>query len=224
MKPNRYRQQAVSSLTQTPSDMFQGNGDNFRTLGKLFLFLISLISINQTGFEYWSDPNNRQNGFVNWQVDGQQTSSLYAPAVGPDQGTGGSGVGQRLIPEEPMAIILNLGISRMFRLSFFLLHYLPPFLRILNLTNCPWHNTANWQPIDLSTMTFPAEYKVDYIRVYQRTGQTNTGCNPKNYPTADYINNHLEAYTSAYRCVSLSFSSGCIAVKLIYLLWVQILI
>jgi hypothetical protein len=120
MEQNRYRQQAISSLTQTPSDMFQGNEDNFRTLGKSSFFSPSFISINQTGFEYWSDPNNRQNGFINWQVDGQQTSSLYAPAVGPDQDTGGSGVGQRLIPEEPMAIILNLGISRMlFRLSFF---------------------------------------------------------------------------------------------------------
>lgn len=99
--------------------MFQGSGAKFKTLGKLFLFLVSLISINQTGFEYWSDPNNRQNGYINWQVDGKQTSSLYAPAVGPDQGTGGSGVGQRLIPEEPMALILNLGISRMFHLSFF---------------------------------------------------------------------------------------------------------
>jgi hypothetical protein len=69
---------------------------------------------NVIGFEYWSDPNSRQNGFINWQVNGQQTTTLYAPAVGPDQGTGGSGVGQRLIPEEPMAIVLNLGISRMF--------------------------------------------------------------------------------------------------------------
>ena len=119
---NRYRQQAISSLTQTPSDMFQGNGDNFRTLGKFYYFFVSHSSFSYeywTGFEYWSDPNNRQNGFINWQVNGQQTSSLYAPAVGPDQGTGGSGVGQRLIPEEPMALILNLGISRMF--LFFLL-------------------------------------------------------------------------------------------------------
>ena len=125
---NQFRQQAISSLTETPSDMFQGSGDNFRTLGKSFFFShLSHLTINQTGFEYWSDPNNRQSGFINWQVDGQQTSSLYAPAVGPDQGTGGTGVGQRLIPEEPMAIILNLGISGMlFRLSFFF-SYLPPF-------------------------------------------------------------------------------------------------
>ena len=196
--------------------MFQGNGDNFRTLGKSFLFFTSHISINQTGFEYWSDPNNRQNGFINWQVDGQQTSSLYAPAVGPDQGTGGSGVGQRLISEEPMAIVLNLGISRML-FPFFLLRYLPSFLRILNLTHCTWYNTANWQPINLATMIFPAEYKVDYIRVYQRTGQTNTGCDPKNYPTADYINNHLEAYTSVY---SLCFPFWMIVMELINLLCV----
>jgi hypothetical protein len=34
--------------------------------------------------------------------------------MGPDQGSTGTGVSQRLISEEPMAIILNLGISRMF--------------------------------------------------------------------------------------------------------------
>ena len=38
---NQYRQQAISTLTQTPSDMFQGNGDNFRTLGKIILFSFS---------------------------------------------------------------------------------------------------------------------------------------------------------------------------------------
>jgi hypothetical protein len=49
--------------------------------------------------------------------------SMGAAAVGPDpldgSGTpgytganGGTGVGQRLIPEEPMSLILNLGISR----------------------------------------------------------------------------------------------------------------
>ena len=46
--------------------------------------------------------------------------------------------------------------------------------------------------------------KIDYVRVYQRKGQTNTGCNPKDYPTADYIKNHLQAYTGAF-CVSFFF-------------------
>jgi hypothetical protein len=44
MELNRYRQQAISSLTQMPSDMFQGNGNNFRTLGKSFFSLASLSS------------------------------------------------------------------------------------------------------------------------------------------------------------------------------------
>jgi hypothetical protein len=35
-------------------------------------------------------------------VDGKQTTRMGAAAVSPDQGTGGTGVGQRLIPEEPM--------------------------------------------------------------------------------------------------------------------------
>ena len=48
MELNRYRQQAISSLTRTPSDMFQGNGNNFKKLGKTFFCLTSLISINQS--------------------------------------------------------------------------------------------------------------------------------------------------------------------------------
>ncbi|KDR79505.1 hypothetical protein GALMADRAFT_1243340 [Galerina marginata CBS 339.88] len=153
-RANTYRgsavQQAVSALTRTPTDIFQGSGANYHTFG----------------FEYWSDPNDRNAGTITWQADGQKTHQVLASAVAPDQGTGGSGVGQRLIPEEPMSLVLNLGIS------------------------------PNWQTIDLSSMQFPAEMKVDYIRVYQRKGQTNTGCSPKNYPTADYINSHLEAYTN----------------------------
>lgn len=48
-------------------------------------------------------------------------------------------------------------------------------------------------------MVFPAEMLIDYVRVYQRDGETNIGCNPPDYPTTDYINNHLEAYSSAYQ-------------------------
>lgn len=29
--------------------------------------------------------------------------------------------------------------------------------------------------------------QIDYIRVYQRTGQINIGCDPPGYPTTDYI-------------------------------------
>ncbi|EJF56767.1 beta-glucan synthesis-associated [Dichomitus squalens LYAD-421 SS1] len=150
-RPNDYKgsaiQQAVSALTNLPDDMFQGSGANFKTLG----------------FEYWANPNKRDEGFITWQSNGQSTVRMGASAMAPDPDTE---VSQRLVPEEPMSIILNLGIS------------------------------SNWQPIDLTTMVFPAIMQVDYVRVYQRKGQTNIGCDPPDYPTKDYIANHLEAYSN----------------------------
>ncbi|KAG6898818.1 hypothetical protein C0993_003928, partial [Termitomyces sp. T159_Od127] len=116
------------------------------------------------GFEYWGNPKNPDEGYITWQVDGVQSHRLGAAAVAPDQGPTGSGVGQRLIPVEPMSIVLNLGIS------------------------------PNWQTIDPSTLLFPAEMLIDYVRVYQRKGATNVGCNPKDFPTADYIAAHRDAY------------------------------
>lgn len=35
---------------------------------------------------------------------------------------------------------------------------------------------------------------VDYVRVYQRAGHVNVGCDPASHPTSDYIDNHLNAY------------------------------
>ena len=57
--------------------------------------------------------------------------------------------------------------------------------------------SEGFQTIDLSTMTFPSEMHVDYVRVYQRDGEKNIGCSPSNFPTADYIASHTTAYSSA---------------------------
>jgi len=57
---------------------------------------------------------------------------------------------------------------------------------------------ANWQTIDPSTMIFPSEYLIDYVRVYQRKDQVNIGCDPQEFPTAKYINDHLEAYMGEF--------------------------
>jgi len=150
-RPNNYKgsalQQAVSGITLLPDDIFEG-------------------SFHQLGFEYFANPSARSEGYIIWQMDGTRTVSMGAGAVGPDQGPDGSGVSQRLIPEEPMSIVLNLGIS------------------------------PNWQRIDLSTLIFPAEMLVDYVRVYQRQDSLNIGCDPKDYPTMDYISRHPDAYTN----------------------------
>jgi beta-glucan synthesis-associated protein KRE6 len=62
---------------------------------------------------------------------------------------------------------------------------------ILNLGISP-----NWQKILPETMIMPAVMLIDYVRVYQREGEENVGCDPKDYPTLDYINRHLDAYTN----------------------------
>lgn len=150
--PNTYRgsavQQAVSSLTRVPADMFQGSGQNMKVFG----------------FEYWADPKSRDDGFITWYSDGKPSYRMGAAAMGPDSGVNSTGVSSRIIPEEPMSIVLNLGISR------------------------------NWQKILPETMMMPAEMLIDYVRVYQRKGSENIGCDPKDYPTQDYINRHLDAY------------------------------
>jgi beta-glucan synthesis-associated protein KRE6 len=51
------------------------------------------------GFEYWSDPKNRGNGYITWYSEGTQTWTMNPAAVGPDPI---SQVSQRIIPEEPM--------------------------------------------------------------------------------------------------------------------------
>ena len=54
-------------------------------------------------------------------------------------------------------------------------------------------------------MQFPAEMLIEYVRVYQRKGETNIGCDPPNYPTANYIQSHLDTYSS--KCLSSSLCS-----------------
>ncbi|KAF6743438.1 beta-glucan synthesis-associated protein-domain-containing protein [Ephemerocybe angulata] len=141
-------QQSVSGVTTVPDDMFQGSGAKFTSFG----------------FEYYGHPQHRDDGYVMWQVDGKPTHRVGAGAVGPDMGAGGAMIGRRLIPEEPMALVLNLGMS------------------------------PNWQDVVESSMMFPGEMLVDYVRVYQRKNEINVGCDPKGYPTKKYIDDHLEAY------------------------------
>jgi len=53
-------------------------------------------------------------------------------------------------------------------------------------------------------MIFPSEYLIDYVRVYQRKDQVNVGCDPQDFPTAKYINDHLEAYMGEFFFLFLS--------------------
>ncbi|KAJ8606859.1 hypothetical protein MRB53_040669 [Persea americana] len=79
-----------------------------------------------------------------------------------------SQIARRPFPLEPMYILFNLGISQNFA-------------------------SPQWA---LLQQYWPAIMQVDYVRVYQRSDQINVGCDPPDFPTADFINRHYEAYTN----------------------------
>lgn len=140
-------QQALSAVTYIDSQNYGGQG--YATYG----------------FEWWSNPSNRASGYILWYSQGAQTWKITPASTGPDSTVQ---IGQRLIPEEPMYIIFNLGLS------------------------------PSFQGQDFMHLTFPVSMYVDYVRVYQREGIKNgIGCSPPGYPTESYINAHLNAYTNA---------------------------
>jgi hypothetical protein len=54
----------------------------------------------------------------------------------------------------------------------------------------------NFQKVDFANLPFPAEYLIDYVRVYQRPGIGVMGCDPADHPTAQYIADHANAYAN----------------------------
>ncbi|KAI0700709.1 glycoside hydrolase family 16 protein [Cytidiella melzeri] len=75
-------------------------------------------------------------------------------------------IGPRSVSQEPMYIIANLGMSH------------------------------NFGTIDLAHIPFPVHLKIDWVRVYQPSDAKNIGCDPEDFPTADYIERYIEAYTN----------------------------
>lgn len=68
---------------------------------------------------------------MTWFIDGKATWHLTGASVGPRPEID---ISQRLVPVEPMSIIMNLGISKGFQTVYF------------------------------DELTFPAQMKVDYVR------------------------------------------------------------
>lgn len=75
-------------------------------------------------------------------------------------------IGWRRLSKEPMSMILNLGISN------------------------------NWAYIDWAYLFFPVTMSIDYVRIYQPSDAISVTCDPDDYPTYDYIQNHLNVYTN----------------------------
>jgi beta-glucanase (GH16 family) len=133
-------QQALSTVTNLNNQWYDGK------------------AYQKYGFDYRPGPD----GYVVWNVGDTKTWKVRGEAVGPN-----GNIGQRVIPEEPMSIIANFGISDGFAL--------------LNLTGLA--------PL------MPAVMRIDYIRIYQDEHGELT-CDPIGYPTTKYIDEHMQAYTN----------------------------
>ncbi|KAH8104849.1 glycoside hydrolase family 16 protein [Cristinia sonorae] len=140
-------QQAISAVTTIDSNNYNDQG--YATYG----------------YEWWSDPKHRDDGYITWFSEGQKTWTMTAATIGPDET---AQISARIVPEEPMYIIMNLGMS------------------------------PSFQRQDYKHLTFPVKMYIDYVRVYQRSGvKEGVGCSPSHHPTADYIEQHANAYTNA---------------------------
>jgi hypothetical protein len=74
-------QQAVSALTNISSSNYNNSG------------------YTTYAYEWWSDPSHRENGYIQWFSEGQQTWRATPSTL---EGDTTSGISGRLIPEEPM--------------------------------------------------------------------------------------------------------------------------
>ncbi|RKP08191.1 beta-glucan synthesis-associated [Thamnocephalis sphaerospora] len=103
-------------------------------------------------------------GKVVWWVDNDKKWTLDARAVAANPR---SNVGQRIISEEPMYLLMNVAISDGFGM------------------------------VDFRNARFPATMYVDYMRIYQHPDKIDIGCDPKDRPTKKYIDDHPFLYQNA---------------------------
>ncbi|KAG5642223.1 hypothetical protein DXG03_003392 [Asterophora parasitica] len=129
-------QMTTSALTNTNPTAYELNGGGFSTYGFEYL----------PGFD---------TGYITWITDNKIAWTLRAPGLAGDDTVK---VSARPVPQEPMYIIINLGMSE------------------------------NFGNVDFEHLTFPVHMFVDYIRVYQPSDAINIGCSPVNFPTEAYIN------------------------------------
>jgi beta-glucanase (GH16 family) len=130
-------QEAFSAVSWLNNDWYDGQG------------------YQKYGFEY--TPGAK--GDISWFVGDDYTWKVDARAMRPN-----GNIGQRIVPEEPMSIVANFGMSNSFAQIF-----------LANLAEL-----------------FPATMRFDYIRIYQDPNNVQVTCDPPNYPTTSYINQHPE--------------------------------
>ncbi|KAL0247765.1 hypothetical protein I308_103843 [Cryptococcus tetragattii IND107] len=139
-------QQATSGLSLTNQDCYTDESGCFAVYG----------------MEYAPGGD----GYITWVNDNKKAWTIHGAAMGPNEE---AGVNQRPVTEEPMYMILNLGISE----NFGAVHF------------------AGLEKL------WPVQMEVDYVRVYQDPKKKNVGCDPVDRPTASYIARFPEAYSNS---------------------------
>ncbi|KAJ3803416.1 beta-glucan synthesis-associated [Lentinula aff. detonsa] len=142
-------QQATSCISKTSESCYFNGGGCYSVYG----------------FEYTPGFDN---AYITWIANGEQKWTINAGGTAADTRVEISG---RPIPQEPMYILANLGMS------------------------------TNFGNVDLEHLTFPTSMAIDWVRVYQPKDAINIGCDPKDFPTAAYVlfvpmESYLEAYTN----------------------------
>ncbi|THH03311.1 hypothetical protein EW145_g6360 [Phellinidium pouzarii] len=137
-------QQASSVVTATNQGCYTGEDSCFSVYG----------------FEY---KPGFDNAYISWIANNELAWTAMQGGFAADTRVN---ISSRPIPQEPMYIIMNFGMS------------------------------TNFATVELDALPFPATMLVDYVRVYQKKGSKNIGCDPEDFPTADYINTYIEAYTN----------------------------
>ncbi|KIY70163.1 glycoside hydrolase family 16 protein [Cylindrobasidium torrendii FP15055 ss-10] len=138
-------QQATSGVSKTNQGCYQFGGTD--------CFAIY-------GFEY---KPGFETGYITWINDGKAAWTVRSRGMRADTRVE---IAERPVPQEPMYILANLGMSR------------------------------NFGEVDLDNLVFPAIMKVDYVRVYQPKNAINLGCDPEDFPTKAYIEEYAEAYAN----------------------------
>lgn len=142
---NNYRggvyQQAISGLTLLNNDWYDGK------------------QYQKYSFNYKTGDK----GYITWHVGDDETWTMDSRAMGPN-----GNIGKRVIPEEPMSIIANFGMS----------------------------NSFAFINVDKIVSLLPAIMRIDYIRIYQDEDNEIMTCDPEGYPTTEYIRKHPEPYAN----------------------------
>jgi len=124
--------------------------------------------------EWSTDP---ESGGLSWYYDDEFVWSMSASSFGAyetcssftkpggEQAQHCTRTPQRQIPREPMSLVMNTAIG-----------------------------TWNGGVTAVNGEHWPADMFVDYVRVWQKKGETNVGCNPPDFPTKTYIEKNAVLY------------------------------